>query len=69
VPPGSADLTLKIKDVDPQHLPKGLASMEDEPGAKLIGVEKKPHLKVKVHASPPDPFVRFSGVRDTVDAP
>jgi hypothetical protein len=26
VPPGSADLTLKIKDVDPHHFPKGLAS-------------------------------------------
>lgn len=59
MPPGSADLTLKIKDVDPHHLPKGLASMEDEPDAELVGVEKKPHLKVKVHESPPYTFVRF----------
>ena len=69
MPPGSADLTLKIKDVDPHHLPKGLASMEDEPGAKLIGVEKKPHLKLKVHESHQYTLVRFQAFWHNVDAP
>ena len=53
VPPGSADLTLKVKDIDPRHIPKGLASAEDQatPAALLteqLGAGKWPRLKVKV---------------------
>lgn len=48
VPPGSADLTLKLKDVDPQHIPKGLVLTEDEACTKHDENHKKPHLKIKV---------------------
>ena len=48
VPPGSADLTLKIKDVDPRHIPEGLADSDSDPSAEPNEDRKKPHLKIKV---------------------
>lgn len=48
VPPGSADLTLKLKDVDPQHVPRGLVSTKDESSTKHDENHKKPHLNIKV---------------------
>lgn len=46
VPPGSADLTLKIKDVDPRHVPKGL--MLADSGNELVAEAEeecdRPHL-------------------------
>ena len=49
MPPGSADLTLKVKDVDPQHIPEGLADSNGDVSAKSDEDRKKPHLKIKVH--------------------
>ena len=54
VPPGSADLTLKVKDIDPRNIPEGLASAEDHahPAGELFTEQletgKRPHLNVKV---------------------
>ena len=48
VPPGCADLTLKIKDVDPRHVPRGLADSDNALSAEPDEDRKKPHLKVKV---------------------
>ena len=48
VPPGSADLTLKVKDVDPRHVPKGLADSDDAPSAEPDEDRKAPHLRIKV---------------------
>ena len=50
VPPGSADLTLKIKDVNPEHIPRELALADSacKLGAESYGDHKKPRLKVKV---------------------
>ena len=48
VRPGRADLTLKLKDVDPQNMPTGLGLIESEPDPELLGADNEPHLKTKV---------------------
>ena len=46
VPPGSADLTLKIKDVNPWHIPEGLmlADSDYEFMATATSESNRPHL-------------------------